>query len=257
MTLLDLFKTCKLNIGDILIDRGSGELLNHEFEIQPKDFLNYSKQDFKTKDQRGHINALTNAKRAIDCQTDKILTCFGFAIDKQLPKSNHQYIQLVNAEIAGTDLPHKLKLIQAFGLAPADIIADSRMIRNKLEHYYVSCRDKDVQNAIQLADLFINATDSKLKIVWDYRITDGEGHGKDDCACIDVRFNQDKKIEVGGFHQGKYHKLEFDQNDIEFYGLLKLTYSFDYDQDLEDAFKELMRIIKHPIPEHNIYVQNI
>jgi len=164
---------------------------------------------------------------------------------------------LAHPEIAGTDLPHKLKLLQALGLAPADIIADSRMIRNKLEHHYVQCSDKDVQNAIQLADLFINATDSKLKIVWDYTITDGESYDSKDGRCIYVRFNQDQKMEVNGNCQGKDYKLIFGHEDIEFYSLLKLTYSFDYDQDVEDGFKELMKIIKHPIPEHNIYVQNI
>jgi len=71
--LLNLFLTCKINAGNIIVERGSGELLNHEFEIKPKDFLNYSKKDFKAKNERGNINALTNAKRAIDCQTDKIL----------------------------------------------------------------------------------------------------------------------------------------------------------------------------------------
>ena len=257
MTILDLFKTCKINLTDANISRDDAEMLTYEFEITPKEFLNFSKQDFKANDQRGNINALTNAKRAIDCQTDKILACFGFDI-KELPKINNEYIIFINPQLYKTDLPHKLKLLQALDLAPAGIIADVRTIRNKLEHEYKQFSDKEVQNAIQLADLFINATDSKLKMVWAYRISDVDAVNSSQGGLIDVRFSEkDKKLSIGGFISGKHFKIELTKEDIEFYAFLKLTYSFHYDQDVEDYFKELIAIIKHPIPADQIHVENI
>lgn len=258
MTVLDIFKSCKINLKNANISRDDAEMLTHEFEITPKEFLNYSKQDFKANDKRGNVNALTNAKRAIDCQTDKILASFGFDIKKDLPEITKEYITFINPQLYKTDLPHKLKLLQSLDLAPAGIIADVRTIRNKLEHEYEQFSDKDVQNAIQLADLFINATDSKLKMVWAYRISDAKAVTSSKGGLIDVRFkDQDKKLLIDGFYAGEYFRIELAQKDVEFYAFLKLTYSFHYDQDIEDYFKELIGIIKHPIPSDQIRIENI
>lgn len=258
MSLLELFKRTKINIGLAVIESDTAVMLDYEFEITPKSFLNFSKQDFKAKDKRGNINALTNAKRAIDCQTDKVLSCFGFSIARQLPEANNKYIKTINPELSKTGIPHKLKLLQALDIAPANIITNTRAIRNKLEHYYEQCSDNDVENAIQLADLFINATDSKLKMVWNYRVSDNKNGESESGGCIDVNFdNEGKKIYVRGYHAGFTQKLIFAQNDVEFYPLLKLSYSFQYTSDLEDHFKELMLIINHPIPTENIHLEVI
>ncbi len=258
MNLLELFKKTKINVGCATIERDSAEMLEYEFQITPKTFLNFSKQDFKTKDQRGNTNALTNAKRAIDCQTDKILRCFGFPIDKPFPPATNKYIQAINPDLSKTDIQYKLKLLQVLDLAPASIIANTRTIRNKLEHYYESFSDNDVENAIQLADLFINATDSKLKMVWSYRIEDTNSTDKKNDSCIDVSFDEKEfTIKVRGFKNGAHTKIDYTLKDIEFYPLLKLTYSFHYPQDLEDYFRELMQIIEHPIPVANIHLDNI
>jgi len=44
------------------------------FEISPKTFLDYAKRDLSEgKDERHLVNALSNVKRAIDCQIELII----------------------------------------------------------------------------------------------------------------------------------------------------------------------------------------
>ena len=51
---------------------------NDFFDINPEEYLLFAKEDYKDKSRRGKINAVTNAKRAIDCQTELILKLLGF-----------------------------------------------------------------------------------------------------------------------------------------------------------------------------------
>jgi hypothetical protein len=259
MNLLELFTLTKLNLAKITIERDSGALLDYEFPITPRDFLNYSKQDFKGGDKRGKINALTNAKRAIDCQTDKIFYSIGI-IDSnfhknKLSESINKYISIVDPSLVKRDLQYKFKLLEAMGFAPADIIAKSRELRNKMEHFYLEPSYNDVGDAISLADLFINATESKLKSVWDYRITDVKNEGIKNGACIDAGFDEEKKvIKVYGFYNGLTYNFIVDQTEPEFYCLFKIAVSFPDQQELSDAFKNLIEIIGHPIPLKNVNV---
>ena len=44
--------------------------LEFPFEIHAQHFLDIAEEDLLSNDLRGNINALTNAKRAIDCQVE-------------------------------------------------------------------------------------------------------------------------------------------------------------------------------------------
>ncbi|HWZ05224.1 MAG TPA: hypothetical protein VNX40_16515 [Mucilaginibacter sp.] len=259
MNLLELFTLTKLNLARITIERDSGELLDYEFPITPRNFLNYSKQDIKIGDKRGKINALTNAKRAIDCQADKIFYSLGIVDSNfqknKLSESINKYISVVDPSIIKRDLQYKFKLLEAMGFAPADIIARSRELRNKMEHFYLEPSLSDVRDAISLADLFINATESKLKSVWDYRISDVKNGGIKNGSCIDAGFDDEKKIiNVYGFCNGLTYNFIVDQTTPEFYCLFKIAVSFFDNQDLSDAFKNLIEVIGHPIPLKNVKV---
>ena len=134
MNILQLIKDeLKIDFTSTIIAYDSGSGSENPFELSARDFLRFAKSDFKSNDKKGNINALTNAKRAIDCQIDAALTMFGIQYDK-IPNSTNRIIELTG--LMSLDLPHKLKLIQAVDFAPSGLISKTRTLRNKLEHYY-------------------------------------------------------------------------------------------------------------------------
>jgi hypothetical protein len=52
--------------------------LEFPFQIEPREFLKFAEQDLITGGPHGFINALSNAKHAIDCQIEGIIFSFGF-----------------------------------------------------------------------------------------------------------------------------------------------------------------------------------
>jgi hypothetical protein len=262
MKLLEIVKTVKIDFSQCLIEPDIGSNLDYKLDITPNDFLNYSKKDYCSNDTRGNINALTNAKRAIDCQTDKIFKILGLdpnnfssIVEEYINKSKHSPIK--------KDLPIRLKFIQALNFAPAGIISKARLLRNKLEHYYKSPTNEEVSDAIELAELFINATDNRLNNLWDFCITDDEKYSKRAeneiymRDCISISFNDDKHIfeVVGYFGKNNHLKLSINNSEIEFYFLFKLATSFDRNEEIQDSLIDLLNIIGHPIPSKNIKTQ--
>lgn len=65
--LLEILKVSKINLTDITLRTVFGTSLQENiFDISPKDFLRFAKEDLKEGDERGFINSITNSKRAID-----------------------------------------------------------------------------------------------------------------------------------------------------------------------------------------------
>jgi hypothetical protein len=259
MTFLDLIKAVKINFAQGCVETDSGTTLDYSFEISPKDFLTYSKQDFKTNDKRGNINALTNAKRAIDCQVDKVF--FSVGLDpNNFPHVIEEFIEASKNYPSKKDLPIRLRFLQAMSFAPAEIIAKARLLRNKLEHYYRRPTDEDVSNAIELAELFILATDNKLKSLWDFTISDVEKRSKSNGTLNDsiyICYDYKKHLfDVRAFI-GKNGKkiMKVKNTDKVFYYLLRIATSFDYEEDVKDAVVDLLDIIGHPIPKVNINIE--
>jgi hypothetical protein len=124
------------------------------FEIKPKTFLEYAYQDFELDGTRSLINALSNVKRAIECQSDIIHLSFGMT-----------YKNL--------SFPMKIENIQKMGISPAIILKHINDIRVDLEHFYmIPDRDK-VEDAIQITQLFLDVTTLSLTSFWcDFQIYD-------------------------------------------------------------------------------------
>jgi hypothetical protein len=85
-----LLEHAKLNWKRLIVTQESGSLLRHEYPLSAKFFLSCALQDFEEKTPRALINALSNAKRAIDCQTDSHICAIGLSpieLQKQLGKA--------------------------------------------------------------------------------------------------------------------------------------------------------------------------
>ena len=255
MTLLKLIKALKLDFTNGILCPLSGNNIGVDFEINPEDFLQFAKSDYREGTQKGLVNSLTNCKRAIDCGIDKILKTYGF--DPSALQTNIG-IELINKFTRErSNLPYKLRLIEALGITTGKILSDIRITRHKLEHYYKYPTENEVIDAIDLTKMFINLIQAKFYIFEDsYVITDQKN------VIGELRFNNQLKID---FYPMKFmfeigsnlnnDKITYSLPDLEYLILIRLTNSIQDNYDLEDTFKYLLEIINHPLPTKNIKIK--
>jgi hypothetical protein len=117
------------------------------FDTNPWDFLSYCRQDLNDDSERGIANALSNAKRAIECRVDEILAL----INLTYFASKHRW-----------GLPYKLQVIKTFGISAPDVLISyitSR--RNILEHEYIKPKDiEEIKYIADITELFLSASNS-------------------------------------------------------------------------------------------------
>jgi len=147
MTLNDLVKMISetgINENNVqLIDDGGWDV-DLRYEIMPDDFIKYAELDLNTHSTQGLINALSNAKRAIDCRTDLILDYLG-----------------INLRLVKKD---KYEILNYIGIVAPRIINKIRKARNLLEHEYVKPDKTIVEDAIDVAILFEAAAKNIFKL---------------------------------------------------------------------------------------------
>lgn len=158
MELETLFNLVELDWENSYREPDAGEILDREYDINPEEFLEFAESDIQTNDRRGLVNALSNSKRAIDCQVDKMLECFGI---------NAKKWNLRN-------FPAKLDFLKDMGVVAPRIIQKIITTRNYLEHDYKCPKEETVANAIDIAHLFIEASNRKLNIWDEFFIRDAE-----------------------------------------------------------------------------------
>lgn len=115
------------------------------YGMTAQEYLTFAKQDLMEDSDRARINALSNAKRAIECRLDEIFKVYNF----KGFSSQH-----------GWKLPYKMQVVQTFGVpAPSALRNLITSKRNILEHEYIRPKDhQEIQNAVDVAELFLEAT---------------------------------------------------------------------------------------------------
>lgn len=137
-------------IVDLILDKETNfkmsvhTVVDNEFDISPHDFLEYAETDLASNYDHNIINALSNAKRALDCQLDYLLISFGFYKISQ--KKNWGF-------------PKKLEIIQSIGLIAPRILKKINKQRNLLEHQFIKPTNEQVEDMLDIAMLFIASTD--------------------------------------------------------------------------------------------------
>ncbi len=118
------------------------------FDLQPSDFLGFAKRDLDTNLEHSVINALSNTKRALECQCDLLLLVFGFSNQLRKKKWN---------------LPNKIDLILELGVVAPRILRRVNKTRNLLEHEYTRPDKSKVEDALDFVDMFVVYTNSFIK----------------------------------------------------------------------------------------------
>jgi hypothetical protein len=99
-------------------------------------------------DVRSNINALSNAKRSLHLQVELLAKAFGF---EKLPKRESQ------------GFPTKLEFCRRCGLTAPKVLRKLNSIRNLAEHEYYVPNRAEVEDFIDVVELFIYATERFLK----------------------------------------------------------------------------------------------
>ncbi|MFK5915575.1 MAG: hypothetical protein QM484_14505 [Woeseiaceae bacterium] len=113
--------------------------LSYITPITPKEYLEYADKDLLQGGNHGYVNALSNAKRAIDCQITNLLFVLG------LPKSGN--------------IHKKIEKIENIGILAPRILKKVNKIRNLLEHEFQKPTADEAEDAVDIATLFIGATE--------------------------------------------------------------------------------------------------
>lgn len=120
------------------------------FEISANDFLIFAKSDFKDNDEKGLVNALSNAKRAISNRMDELikLSC----------------LQKISSKKRWS-VPTKMDKLSATGIfVPRLLQRKITSIRNLLEHEYIRPNDsQEVEDVIEIAELFLLSTEKYIE----------------------------------------------------------------------------------------------
>lgn len=211
-----------------------------EFELTPEDFLMFAKEDYKNLDSRGLVGVLSNTKRAIDCQVDWIISYLGFDHLK-FNELNYPNIKVVidefeNKSKRNDNLSFKLRFVQALEIAPTFLISKIRRFRNKLEHEYIVPKIEEAKEAIEISELFINATQNKVlhKICSCYSIQNEYDEEKRDLESpfikvyIDLCSGKENRISI--YDDSSKESVYLKPTDNEYILLIKsaISYNFTY-----------------------------
>lgn len=120
------------------------------YDITPREFLSFARQDLEEESERGRINALSNAKRAIECRVDEFLTLSNLRFFSSL----HRW-----------GLRYKMEVLKTFGVSAPDVLMNYIVSRrNLLEHEYTRPKSpEETKYVADIAELFLSATDKYIE----------------------------------------------------------------------------------------------
>ncbi|MEV5207554.1 hypothetical protein AB0K35_08745 [Micromonospora sp. NPDC053740] len=111
-------------------------------EISAEQYLSFAHEDFKSGQERGLVNAMGNAKRALHLAIDTLLHNYGLlALNKRC------------------DFGQKLRLLDECGLISLSIFRKLNVERNVMEHEYRVPSKETVSDAIDVCQLLLLAVE--------------------------------------------------------------------------------------------------
>jgi hypothetical protein len=262
MNLKIFIENGKIDWSDAYFKPDTGTAFYSPYSIKPEDFITFAKADFFKADARGLVNALSNAKRAIDCQADSFIAAIGLdpqALDKQLGTKGLASLSLC---VPKADGPLKFRFLQSLGVATPSIVGRMRRFRNLLEHEYKKPRKTDVSDAIGVAELFVQACKGKMSSPMEgFSFGSGKtkARGREQVAkefYISFQVKESPRFEVRFWDQewisrnsaGKSPVIEVCHKDDGFVTLLKLMWHADWNKDMTEALRSFLTELGIKLP---------
>ncbi len=142
--LSDALTYINLRKDNIYIEGDGPDLLSyHSIDPDPKPFIIQARKDLINANNSEYFNSILNSRRAVRAQVDRILNSLGFEAKKM-------------------NIKKKIQLLRQLGLPSPNILKRIDEPRNNLEHNYVIPKKEDVEDALDIAELFLEATSRGL-----------------------------------------------------------------------------------------------
>lgn len=208
---------------------GGGSFVLVELKTSPVEFLSLAEDDFERGGLSTLINATTNVKRAIVCQLDQLLISFGY-----------QSLRL--------DVPEKIKRLRALGLLAPSLLRKVVKMRNILEHEYGRPELKSVEEALDIASLFVMSASAMFipfDDVLEFTLPDGSNSGSR-VTHLTAGLNRDSRgvfytiyaYEPGGYGGRCVGQCEIKSGHVLFEAMVKLSASLMLRYKVEQAFSD-------------------
>lgn len=254
-SLADLFRHASLDWKKVVWIPGTGDFTDQEEKYfkgtSPRKFLNYAKSDMRQNNQRGNINAVSNAKRAIDARVDSMFSHFGLQNNSEQLKTFIKNMGITESE--GSNL--KIDAMQALGIVPTNLVKKVRKLRHNLEHKYKEPTENETSEAVEIAELFLLSTGRNIEdnacIISGHDYDNYKKGEKLSSGEITIVFNKEQKA----FAVKCSTKSALVKNtEVDFYYLWHLVIATEYETDLQESFKSFMQYIQHPFPQEKIKI---
>jgi uncharacterized protein YutE (UPF0331/DUF86 family) len=179
---------------------GSGNI-ETPFTIKPEEFLEYAESDLKIDDNHHLVNCLSNIKRAIECQIDSLL--IGFGLFEKAKNKNWNF-------------PTKIEKLNEIGIVSPRILSKINKSRNLLEHEYTIPEREKVEDALDVAILFIRYTNKFLYgIIQDFSLSGTKSDLNNVQTVLDYK-NSKISFEFEWWDEDKKTVVDIDQNHSEY-----------------------------------------
>ncbi len=173
------------------------------FDILPSEYLCFVEDDLKKLDKRNLVNALSNAKRSLDCQIEALL--YAFCLRKYA--NNKKF-----------NIPQKIALLNDIGIIAPRILKKINKIRNMMEHEFSLPMLDDVQDFADVILLFNHYTDKYLyNAMYKCQIVDHS-----DEIVITPTFDMKEQNVIIGIYDEVKTQITVDANDPLFISFLQL-----------------------------------
>lgn len=240
----NLFKHADLEWNDLQLSADGGVVLKFQYPLNSRFFLESAKRDLKEGDARGRINALSNAKRAIDCQTDSFLSAIGYSpkkLDKQIDWRSSEELK---AFVKNRNRPLKFQILESLGIVTPQIVTRVRSIRNLLEHEYKKPSLRDSKDAIDIASLYVRACQGEMNAFLE-EVSLGYGRAKHPLGeevpqrSITIALEDDSPIHLEltywDFKNKEKTRLQVSPGDAGYLGLIRILFTVRSGQGIEEA----------------------
>ena len=176
------------------------ERVDTKFDTMPSEFIGFAEADLQTDLEHRFINSLSNAKRALDCQADRLLKMLGF-----YGESKDKF----------WGFPKKILLLQKLDILAPRILNKINKTRNLMEHHYIKPNSEQVEDFIDIVALFIASTDQYASFPVEVKYMNFES--KDnlfrDYSEIEVKIDStNSKLSIGTYHNPTEQVLDFEIN---------------------------------------------
>lgn len=126
----------RFDLGKSRVALGGGSFGMTDLKTSSIEFLTLAEEDFERGGLAALVNATTNVKRAIVGQLDQLLISFGYPSLRW-------------------NVPKKIERVRALGLLAPSLLRKVVNMRNFLEHEYATPELKNVEEALDIASLFV------------------------------------------------------------------------------------------------------